>query len=79
MTPYPQHLLRVNLSARTWATEAIPSELCELFIGGRGLGAAMLYREQPPLADPLGEENRLIFLAGPLAGTQAQSASRWMI
>jgi aldehyde:ferredoxin oxidoreductase len=29
--------------------------------------------------DPLGEENRLLFLAGPLAGTQAQSVSRWMV
>ncbi len=79
MTPYPQHLLRVNLNRRTAAKEAIPSDLCELFIGGRGIGVALLYLEQPPNADPLGEENRLIFMAGPLAGTQAQSVSRWMI
>ncbi len=38
-----------------------------------------MYKEQPPKVDPLGDENRLLFLAGPLAGTQAQSVSRWMV
>src|SRR5271157_230492 len=77
--PYEQRLLRVNLSRRTAAVETIPSGLCELFVGGRGLGASLLYKEQPPSVDPVGEENRLIFMAGPLAGTQAQSVSRWMV
>ncbi len=77
--PYEQRLLRVNLSRRTAKAETIPPELCELFVGGRGLGVAMLYKEQPAHVDPLGEENRLIFMAGPLAGTQAQSVSRWMV
>ncbi len=76
---YERRLLRVNLSRRTTAIETIPPGLCELFVGGRGLGAAMLYAAQPAHVDPLGEENRIIFLAGPLAGTAAQSASRWMV
>jgi len=57
----------------------VPPELCELFVGGRGLGIAYLYKEQPPNVDPLSEENRLIFLNGPLAGTYAQAVSRWMV
>jgi aldehyde:ferredoxin oxidoreductase len=79
MPHYKPRLLRVNLTNRTSATETVPAELSELFIGGRGLGAAYLYKEQPPLSDPLGPDNRLIFVAGPLAGTPAQSASRWMV
>ena len=78
MIPYRNCVLRVNLTRRTTEVETIPPEICEPFIGGRGFGAAYLYREQPPHADPLGEENRLMFLAGPLAGTRAQAVSRWM-
>ncbi len=76
---YTPRLLRVNLSRRTVAAEDIPAETRELFVGGRGFGISYLYREQPAGVDPLGEENRLLFLAGPLAGGQAQSVSRWMV
>ena len=79
MAAYTGRLLRVNLSRRTAEAETIPPDICELFVGGRGFGIAYMYKEQPPKVDPLGEENRLLFLAGPLAGTQAQSVSRWMV
>jgi aldehyde:ferredoxin oxidoreductase len=79
MATYTGRLLRVNLSSGIAAVETIPPETCELFVGGRGFGIAYLYKEQPPHVDPLGEENRLLFLAGPLAGTPAQSVSRWMV
>jgi aldehyde:ferredoxin oxidoreductase len=78
MTTYKYQVLRVNLTRRTTAVETVPAEICELFIGGRGFGIAYLYKEQAPHTDPLGEGNRLMFLAGPLAGAQAQSVSRWM-
>ena len=79
MASYTGRLLRVNLSSGIAAVETIPPETCELFVGGRGVGIAYLYKEQSPNVDPLGEENRLLFLAGPLAGTHAQSVSRWMV
>jgi len=79
MTANKTNLLRVNLTKRTAKVEPVPPEITDPFVGGRGLGVAYLYREQPPHVDPLGEENRLIFLAGPLAGTQAQAVSRWMV
>ena len=79
MAAYTGRLLRINLSRRTAEAETIPPDICELFVGGRGFGIAYMYKEQPPKVDPLGEENRLLFLAGPLAGTQAQSVSRWMV
>src|SRR5512136_1246992 len=79
MAAYTGRLLRINLSRRTAEAETISTDICELFVGGRGFGIACMYKEQPPKVDPLGEENRLLFLAGPLAGTQAQSVSRWMV
>jgi aldehyde:ferredoxin oxidoreductase len=79
MASYTGRLLRVNLSRGTAMAETIPPETCELFVGGRGFGIAYLYKELTPQADPLGEENKIIFLAGPLAGTHAQSVSRWMV
>ena len=79
MIRYTGRLLRVNLSSGISKVETIPEEICELFVGGRGFGIAYLYKELPPSTDPLGEENRLLFLAGPLAGTPAQSVSRWIV
>jgi aldehyde:ferredoxin oxidoreductase len=74
-----RRLLRVNLSSGDSKTERIPEGLCEALIGGRGFAIAYLYKELAPHIDPLGPENRLLFLIGPLAGTQAQSSSRWMV
>jgi aldehyde:ferredoxin oxidoreductase len=40
-------------------------------VGGKGQAAAILYKELPPKADPLGPENIFIFSTGPLTGTLA--------
>lgn len=74
-----QRFLRVNLSNGAVRIETIPDETHRLLVGGRGYGASYLCQEQKPNVDPLGEDNKLLLLTGPLAGTQAQSASRWMV
>ncbi len=71
-------LLRVNLVTRKSTTEIIPEAVVRSFVGGRGLGIYYLYKELTPGIDPLGEQNKLLFVSGPLAGTSAQSVSRWM-
>jgi aldehyde:ferredoxin oxidoreductase len=78
MTGPERKLLRINLSSGKINTEAIDDGVIMDFIGGRGLGVYYLYREVPPGTDPLGEHNKLFLLNGPLAGTNVQSASRWM-
>ena len=70
--------LRVNLSTGKSSIESIPEQVARDFIGGRGYGVKYLYDELTPNADPLGEENKLLLLNGPLAGTSAQAVSRWM-
>ena len=70
--------IRVNLSNGKIAIEPVDEQVRENFVGGRGFGIHYLYREVPPEIDPLGEHNKLVLAAGPLAGTPVQSVSRWM-
>ena len=69
-------LLRIDLSNRSYEVEDIPQETLRKHIGGRGLGSYLLYRSVPPRADPLGEENHLIFTAGPASGTGLSYSSK---
>ena len=64
-------LLRIDLTKQTYRTENISPDDLRLFLGGRGLGAAMLLRELPAKVDPLSQDNILIFSTGPLVGSPA--------
>jgi aldehyde:ferredoxin oxidoreductase len=77
-TPYTGKVLWVDLTRGTFSDEVIPDETYRKFLGGIGLGAALLYREMPPKADPLGPENILGFMAGLLNGTGSLFTGRWM-
>jgi aldehyde:ferredoxin oxidoreductase len=79
MTLNTGRILRVNLSNGKVSTESVPESIARDFVGGRGYGIKYLYDEIPPGVDPLGEENKLFLLAGPLAGTMAQAVSRWVV
>ncbi|MHB8867749.1 MAG: aldehyde ferredoxin oxidoreductase family protein [Thermoleophilia bacterium] len=61
-------ILRVDLTAGTAQREDVPAELIQQFLGGKGLGAHYLSKELPAGADPLGPENLLIFMTGPVSG-----------
>ena len=77
-TPYTGKVLWVDLTRGTFSEETIPDDTYRKFLGGIGLGAALLYREMPPKADPLGPENILGFMAGLLNGTGSLFTGRWM-
>ncbi len=49
------------------------------FIGGTGLGARFLYEKMKPGSDPLGNENILGFVTGPLTGTSAPGSGRFTV
>ena len=68
-------ILRVDLTEGTISREEIPGDWAKRFIGGAGLATKYLYEEVPPNAEPLGPENKLIFMAGPLTGTASPSTS----
>ncbi len=76
---YQNRVLRVNLSNGKFSEESLSNELIHDWVGGRGFGIKMLYDDLKPGIDPLGEDNELIFVAGPLAGTIAQSFGCWKV
>lgn len=73
---YTRKILRVNLTAGTVETEELKNGQLKKYIGGAGLAARILYDELKPGIDPLSADNKVIFLAGPLAGTIAPTGSR---
>lgn len=68
------HVLRIDLAARTVATEPLPERWQGL--GGRGLTSAVVAEEVPAGADPLGPENRFVLAPGVLAGTSVPNSGR---
>jgi aldehyde:ferredoxin oxidoreductase len=71
MYGYTGRCLRVNLSDGKHSVEELAHELLTQFVGGRGLGVKVFSDEVDPKTDPLGPENKLIFVSGPLVGTGA--------
>jgi aldehyde:ferredoxin oxidoreductase len=69
-------MITVDLSERSHDVEDIPEEIIRKYMGGRGLGAYLLYNSVPAKADPLGEKNHLIFTAGPASGTNLFYSSK---
>jgi aldehyde:ferredoxin oxidoreductase len=59
-------LLRVDLTAREVSREPVPERWLDRYVGGKGLGARYLYDELDPNTDPLGSDNALLFMVGPL-------------
>ena len=72
-------VLRVNLTSGEIRKENVAPEVAAKFIGGRGLGTWFLHREVDPAADPLSPANKVFLAAGPLTGTSAPAASRYMV
>ncbi len=74
---YCDRILRVDLSTGSIHSTPLPAEAMPLILGGKGLGAWLLYSEQPAGVVPLSPENHLIFHNGPLTGTTAPTAGRF--
>ena len=74
---YCDRILHIDLTQQTATTSPLPADVMPLVLGGKGLGAWLLYNGQPAHVDPLGPENRLIFHTGPLTGTTAPTAGRF--
>ena len=66
---YMGKILRINLTQKTSKEEKLPPEVAKDFIGGAGFGIKYLYDEVRSGTDPLGSDNKLIFVPGPFTGT----------
>ncbi len=69
-------LLWVDLTSGSGRVEPLPVDLASAYLGGRGLGARMLFGLVPPGLDPLAPENPLILAVGPLTGTKSPTSGR---
>ena len=72
-TSYTNLYLHINLSTGQSSTFALPDAVVERYVGGKGVGAYLLAQHQDPKAAPYAPTNPLIFVVGPLTGTQAPS------
>jgi len=73
---YAGKILRVDLTKGGTREEPLDEDAALKLLGGRGLAASILFRELKPKIDPLGPENKLIFMSGPLAGSGAPCTTR---
>ena len=76
---YMGKIIRVNLSTGELKYEDLRWSWVSEYVGGKGLGFRYLYEELKPKIDPLGPENKLIFMTGPLSGTLAPAAGKYVI
>ncbi|MHB0871696.1 MAG: aldehyde ferredoxin oxidoreductase family protein [Chloroflexota bacterium] len=74
---YMGKILEVDLTTRTHRTVPLDPKLARKYVGGSGLAAHMLLAEASPTLDPLGPENTLILMTGPLAGTVVPTSNRF--
>jgi aldehyde:ferredoxin oxidoreductase len=64
----PDRLLRVDLSTESVDRVPVPEEWRRRYVGGKGLGARYLYEELDAGTVPLGPNNALLFMMGPVTG-----------
>jgi aldehyde:ferredoxin oxidoreductase len=72
-------VLEIDLTTQRVKTYPLDMEMAHQFIGGRGLGARLLWDLVGPQIDPLSPENVLIFTLGPLTGTGYQTSNRFSV
>jgi aldehyde:ferredoxin oxidoreductase len=77
MYGYMGQILRVNLTSGNITVEPLPEKESRSFLGGSGLASWYLFKEVPAGVDPLGPENKLIYMTGPLTGTLSPSSGRF--
>jgi aldehyde:ferredoxin oxidoreductase len=79
MKGYQGRILVVDLSDGKIEEQPLNMADARHYIGGRGLATKILCDMIDPLVDPLGPENVLIMMTGPLTATGAPSACRYMV
>jgi aldehyde:ferredoxin oxidoreductase len=76
MKGYMGKIARIDLTSGKASIEELKEEVARKYLGGKGLGAYLLYYSLRPHTEPCDPGNILIFAAGPLTGTSFPTASR---
>ena len=70
-------ILIIDLTHSAVTTEPLDPGIAQQFLGGRGLGARLLWDLVGPEVDPLSPENVLIIATGPMTATGFQTSNRF--
>ncbi|MBU4053403.1 MAG: aldehyde ferredoxin oxidoreductase family protein [Proteobacteria bacterium] len=76
---YAGKMLFVDLSSRKIEEKKLTDDVAENFIGGYGIGGKVLYEMMKPGVDPLGPDNVIGFVTGPLNATGALMGGRYTV
>ncbi|MBI4765279.1 MAG: hypothetical protein HY787_11815 [Deltaproteobacteria bacterium] len=76
---YTGKMLFVDLTQGKIEEKELTEEMAKRFIGGYGIGARILYDLMKPGVDPLGPDNVIGFVTGPLNGTGAFLGARYTV
>ena len=79
MEGWTGNILDINLANEFIEERPLDMEMAKLFLGGRGLGARLLWDLVGPEVDPLSPENVLIFATGPMTASGAQTSNRFSV
>ena len=71
--------LHIDLSHNRVREETLDVSMADLFVGGRGIAAAMLFRETIPRVGAFEPANKLVIATGPLTGTIIPSTPKFCI
>ncbi|MDF1539603.1 MAG: aldehyde ferredoxin oxidoreductase N-terminal domain-containing protein, partial [Candidatus Thorarchaeota archaeon] len=74
-----KRILWIDLSNGSTSIKVLPEHVYSKYIGGKGLGAYLLFNNLKKGIDPLGSENIFILLSGPLQGLPAPNVGRWSV
>ncbi|RLB75002.1 MAG: hypothetical protein DRH06_08785 [Deltaproteobacteria bacterium] len=72
---YTGRWVKIDLTTKTYEINNTDQTLVENYIGGKGLGFAILDKIAPA-PEALGEDNPLIFVNGPFTGSEIQTSAR---
>lgn len=72
-------LLKVDLTTNKISEESLNEEIAKEFLGATGYCARYLYDKIDKETDPLSSENILMFMTGPLCGSNAPTSGRFSI
>jgi aldehyde:ferredoxin oxidoreductase len=79
MKGWTGNILRINLSHKTYKKEAFTEEFARKWIGGRGFALKILWDELKPGTDPLGPDNKLLVVQGPVSGVPMPNSGKTIV
>jgi aldehyde:ferredoxin oxidoreductase len=79
MPGYHGKILVADLSKKVTRSIPVKEQVTTQFLGGSGYASHLLYELLEPVSDPLGPNNMLLFMTGPLTNTLAPCTGRHVV